>query len=219
MTESLLAWAYNHDNIEHPKYDTLSHSIFMTAKGTLIFALVGLAIRHTFIESDPSQSLVPIAPAIGLFLLAYLVIMISSRYLENGCISIYEFLWACNQSMLLAAIGCLTNDSTLIRIVLVVVSVDQLLWYIDLLGFIVKRKFYIGVAKYIIWPETSKMRLATTFHHIWFLPLCLWIIHPSAKYLSFTPQIYILSCAFSLVLAIIGRITTPKSITIKKAGE
>jgi hypothetical protein len=126
---------------------------------------------------------------------------------------------------LLSAIGCLTGDSFLIRTTLVVVSVDQLLWYlfyyeryIDMAGFMIKRKFYVGVAKYIIWPQTSKIRLSTTFHHIWFFPLCLFIIHPSAQYTTFNVDIYILSCILSLLLAIIGRISAPKEIEIIKPG-
>lgn len=54
--------------------------------------------------------------------------------------------------MLLAAFGLYTNDSVLIRAALVAVSVDQILWYIDVFSFITTRKFIIGVAKYIIWP-------------------------------------------------------------------
>lgn len=215
--KSWSVWAYDHTDHEHPKYDTLAHSSIMTAKGTLLFVIISLFIRYNFYEESPYH-LHWTAPYIGIFLLAYLVAMISTRYYENGCPAIYEFLWACNESMLLAAIGCLTGDSFLIRTTLVVVSVDQLLWYVDIIGYLIKRRFYVGVAKYIVWPETTKIRLATTFHHIWFLPLCLFVVHPTAKYTTFSPDIYILSCIFSLLLAIIGRISTPKQITIKKPG-
>jgi hypothetical protein len=43
------------------------------------------------------------------------------------------------------------GNSHLMRASIVVVSVDQLLWYIDILGYLIKKKFIIGVAKYIIW--------------------------------------------------------------------
>lgn len=86
--------------------------------------------------------------------------------------------------------------------------------YVDLGGFALKRKFYVGVAKYIIWPETTKIGLVTTSHHVWFLPLCLWVIHPTAKYSSFGISHFVLSCIFSQILIIIGRISTPKLITI-----
>lgn len=145
--------------------------------------------------------------------------MIGSRFLESGCIALYESLWACNQCILLAGIGCLTDDAFLIRTILIVVSVDQLLWYVDLTGFLIKRKFYVGVAKYIVWPETTKIRLATTYHHIWFLPLCLWLIHPTAKYETLGLSNYVLSCIWCQILVIIGRISTPKHITIKNEDK
>lgn len=44
------------------------------------------------------------------------------------------------------------QDSNLMRVSIVVVSIDQLLWYIDLTFYVVKGKFVIGVAKYIVWP-------------------------------------------------------------------
>ena len=83
-------------------------------------------------------------------------------------------------------------------------------------GFIIRRKFIIGVAKYIIWPETSKLRLATTFHHLWFMPLCLWEISPSIPYSGFNRDVYLYACLLCLGLALIGRISTPKEITISK---
>ena len=51
------------------------------------------------------------------------------------------------------------------------ISVDQVLWYVDLIGYVFTKKFVIGVAKYITWPETTKLRLMTSSHHLWFIPL------------------------------------------------
>lgn len=81
----------------------------------------------------------------------------------------------------MGAFAMIWEDSHLLRASIVVVSVDQLLWYIDLLGYAVKGKFYIGVAKYVIWPETSRLRLMTTFHHVWYIPLVLWLTFPSVN--------------------------------------
>ena len=51
------------------------------------------------------------------------------------------------------------GDAHLLRASVVAVAVDQVLWYyyfnsryVDIFGYIVKKKFVIGVAKYIIWP-------------------------------------------------------------------
>jgi hypothetical protein len=134
--KSWSSWAYDHSDHEHPKYDTLAHSLIMTLKGTLIYVLVSLLIRYKFYEVD-SYHLHWSAPYVGVFLLIYLGFMISSRYFESGCPAIYESLWACNQSILMAGIGCLTDDSLLIRTTLVVVSVDQLLWYLF---------YYLGIS-------------------------------------------------------------------------
>ena len=112
--------------------------------------------------------------------------------------------------MFMAAIGCFTGDDFVIRAVVVIVSTDQILWYFDLTGYVLKRKFYVGVSKYIVWPQTTKIRLLTTFHHIWFLPLCLFIVHPSTKYATFTLNVYLFSCMMSFLFMLIGRISCPK---------
>lgn len=98
----------------------------------------------------------------------------------------------------------------IIRVVQIIVSTDQFLWYIDLIGYAFKRKFYVGVAKYLVWPQTTKIRIATTFHHVFFLPLCLWVVHPNAKYTTFNLQVYLFSCLVSFLLIIIGRVSCPK---------
>jgi hypothetical protein len=82
--------------------------------------------------------------------------------------------------------------------------------YVDILGYLVKRKFVIGVAKYIIWPETTKLRLMTTFHHVWYIPLVLWLVSPSAGTCGFNMELFLLSFIMTLFLAIIGRISAPK---------
>lgn len=78
--------------------------------------------------------------------------MMTSRFIENGSVAIYEFLWACNQALLVGTFAMIVQNSHLLRASIVLVSIDQLLWYVDLVGFMIKRKFVIGVAKYIIWP-------------------------------------------------------------------
>jgi len=59
---------------------------------------------------------------------------------------------------------------------LLCIGIDQSLWYLDIGGFLLTGNFPIGVAKYITWPETTYMRLATATHHIWFLPLVMYCI-------------------------------------------
>lgn len=57
-----------------------------------------------------------------------------------------------------------------------IVSGDQLLWYIDIISYALTGKFIAGALTYLTYPENrsfSKTFFAS--HHIWFLPLCLWV--------------------------------------------
>ena len=149
-----MSWAYDHSDPKNIKYSTNSHAVYITASGTLLFLISFLLIRYTFFDYSNS-SLHWLSPYVSGFFILYLILMVSTRYYENGNPAIYEFLWACNECMLMAAIGLYLGDEELVRVSLISVSLDQLLWYIDMLSFTVKRKFVIGVAKYIIWPESA----------------------------------------------------------------
>jgi hypothetical protein len=56
------------------------------------------------------------------------------------------------------------------------VSVDQILWTVDVAGWLVTRalcgrgRWLIGVAQYLAWPSTTWARRASSTHHLWFLP-------------------------------------------------
>lgn len=44
------AWAYDHSDHEHPKYDSLGHSMLMAFKGSALFVFMALAIRYYFYD-------------------------------------------------------------------------------------------------------------------------------------------------------------------------
>ena len=54
------------------------------------------------------------------------------------------------------------------------VSIDQVLWYVDLSGRILTGKFPIGVAKYLTWKQTLWIDRLTCTHHLWTIPLFLY---------------------------------------------
>lgn len=113
----------------------------------------------------------------------------------------------------------IAQDSHLLRASIVLVSIDQLLWYVDLVGYLIKKKFIIGVAKYIIWPETTRLRLMTTFHHVWYIPLVLWLTSPSVSQCGLNIEVYLLCCVMSFALAFIGKISTPKEVIVTGHGH
>ena len=131
--------------------------------------------------------------------------------------SLYELRWACNLSLLMVGISLITGCSAVIRASMIVITTDQIPWYLDITGFILARKFPVGVAKYLTWEETTKLRIASTLHHLWFLPLSMWCVSPSAP--GFTCEIFLLAFSMVVTMATLGRFSTPKSIIIVDATK
>ena len=72
--------------------------------------------------------------------------MIIIRYKLNGPVSLYDMIWACNLAMLLAIVGIYKNNFNILSSSMILISIDQVLWYIDLLGYLLTKKFFIGVS-------------------------------------------------------------------------
>ena len=68
------------------------------------------------------------------------------------------------------------GNSILVGACLVAICLDQTLWYLDVLSYLVRRKWLIGVASYLVWPDTTYLKIFTTLHHLWFLPLGLFTL-------------------------------------------
>lgn len=51
-----------------------------------------------------------------------------------------------------------------------------MLWYLDVFGYILFKKFYIGVSAYLKWPDTPIIKKLTSTHHVWFIPLCFYLL-------------------------------------------
>ena len=86
---------------------------------------------------------------------------------------IHELNWACNSALILSSIGFSTCRPQLAVGAGIAVSIDQVLWYVDVFGYLIypKKKFLVGVCKYLTWTTTSWIRLATSTHHLWTIPL------------------------------------------------
>lgn len=79
------------------------------------------------------------------FVLGYFGILLSYRILQNrgndivqkACI--YENTWLCNMTLLMGAIGLYTGREIMVMAHVITVSIDQVLWYLDVLGWILFR--------------------------------------------------------------------------------
>ena len=86
------------------------------------------------------------AKKIGIFLIFYFLLLLCYRVLLNrsdkiqqiGCV--YECTWLCNSSLFFGAIGLLTGRHLLVQAHMITVSIDQVLWYVDLAGYAIFRK-------------------------------------------------------------------------------
>lgn len=100
--------------------------------GTLFFVIGVLVLEYIMRMVIHDVGKVHPMPAsadfIAVLLLGYLVVMISTRYTENGALALYEFLWACNLCMLLVCYGIYRRDRYLIGAAVITIATDQVLW-------------------------------------------------------------------------------------------
>eukprot|EP00920_Eleutheroschizon_duboscqi_P005642 GHVT01013204.1.p1 GENE.GHVT01013204.1~~GHVT01013204.1.p1 ORF type:complete len:392 (-),score=53.45 GHVT01013204.1:1098-2273(-) len=109
------------------------------------------------------------------FLILYWLALVLSRAIHTGPWMLYEACWACNAALLLSAVGLWLGQPLLVGVAACVVVLDQMLWYVDVTGYLFLGRFYVGVARYISWPQTPLMKKIFSTHHIWFLPYCAWL--------------------------------------------
>lgn len=83
--------------------------------------------------------------------------------------------WQCNVSLVIASIGAILGKNEIVSASVISVALDQTLWWVDVLTYILTRKFRVGVAKYLIWPETTWGKIVTSTHHLWFIPACVYL--------------------------------------------
>lgn len=113
-----------------------------------------------------------------------------------------------------------------------IVSGDQLAWYLDAVTYLMTGKFPIGAMTYLTYPENrsfSKRFFAT--HHIWFLPLCLWVCLLVQRYSASVGSVcsllqvtkthggmhessFMASCIMTAFLAVYCRLFTPFEVKV-----
>ena len=149
--------------------------------------------------------------AFGWPLAGYLLLLFAGRVWDSGYHNCYEMLWACNVAMACASVGVLTDRPRLVGAGWVMISLDQLLWYADILSRAIRgaehpKRWIIGVAKYLDAPETSVVKWWTAWHHLWFSPLCLYML----RFHGYVPpQSYLLNLGIMSVLGAVSRVATP----------
>ena len=113
--------------------------------------------------------------------LIYVLILLITRLTTNDkgvhrLSVLYEFTWLCNSALVFGSFALLTCRPLIAAGFAVAVSIDQILWWVDVLYFIISgfKTFPIGVCKYIFWPQTQWATKITCTHHFWTIPLLLY---------------------------------------------
>ena len=107
----------------------------------------------------------------------------------------YEYCWLCNFTLVASAIALKTHRPYLALTYCTVVSVDQFLWYVDLLYYCAigrwqrrlrqskknerprhRRRFLVGVCQYVFDEQVSWHTRVTCTHHLWTIPFVVWSV-------------------------------------------
>jgi len=198
-------------------YDELPRSIVVLVFGLILISVMSLWICDALGDTPTANpSFLQFGREnrnVALFFAIYFLILAVFRTIQLGGHVPYEMLWGCNVGMALVVVGVFTSRPLLLGAAVCTVAVDQFCWYFDVLTFFVLGKCKVGVAKYLLWPETTWMTKLTSTHHLWFIPLCLYALY---GYGGVRPWSQLLSMVVGSSLVIFCRLLTPKSVPGKE---
>jgi len=136
---------------------------------------------------------------------------------------LYELTWLCNSTLVigsitLGAFHSSDNNWLFRRRPLVAtaccigVSIDQVLWYVDLLGILTCRKFPVGVMKYLTWSQTLWIDRLTCTHHLWTIPLIIYATKNEQLLVGL--DAFLLSSCIVTIKVVLSRWLTPHCIQV-----
>eukprot|EP01053_Blabericola_migrator_P003551 Blabericola_migrator_1__3550@NODE_2053_length_3353_cov_218_206634_g50_i1_p2_GENE_NODE_2053_length_3353_cov_218_206634_g50_i1NODE_2053_length_3353_cov_218_206634_g50_i1_p2_ORF_typecomplete_len365_score51_14_NODE_2053_length_3353_cov_218_206634_g50_i122583352 len=129
------------------------------------------AAYWSFGGTEGPESSIRIRNAASIFLVIYHFCILGLRTAALGWQNIYEALWGCNIGLVVGAAGLYFNRPLWAGGMIFALAIDQMLWYVDVICYLIKGKFPIGVAAYLTWEETHIFKKITCAHHLWFTPL------------------------------------------------
>jgi len=231
----------------YPIIAAIIHHVLST--NILLVLHDNLFYQSSTLPNGPQESPSNSNNLIAYFLLFYYTTTLILRYFSNNAAkTLYETMWLCNTTLLVGGFySFITNRVTLSLGYVIAVCIDQVLWYVDLTFWFLsgRKKFPIGVAKYITWPSTPWTVKLTCTHHLWTIPTFLFVFSRSNKdYTTSMANIeddleqldaentkimilnwntslrcYFLSCVVVTIHVILSRWLTPYSIMIHDSSS
>ena len=218
-TTSTTLWICGEASSKHPKHShTWVHGIVAYLLGLLCSVGLGIyVVDHQWIANTP-ETVSPQHDVLGYGLFVYQLAMVVCRAYVKGPEELYNQLWACNAGMALATTGILSHKPIFVGAAIGVVAIDQMLWYFDCLFKLTTGSFKIGVAKYLEWPETPMVQKIFSWHHLWFLPVCIYYLRNTGNGTMPNGSLY-LAMIGVFSMGLISRILTPRDLNINMCFE
>lgn len=172
---AFLKWL-THGGPKHPKHRGWLHPLVVFVVHYSVMSVLSVAAHDWLVEQYYTNESAPVChvddslqtqrtlSALGFF--AYAVALLLCRLFfkapEPGQKAttdwsvLYDYCWMCNGTLWLGAWALYTGRPILASALCIAVGVDQILWYVDVAGFLSIGKFPVGVAKYLLWPQNAK---------------------------------------------------------------
>ncbi|CAG9315697.1 unnamed protein product [Blepharisma stoltei] len=151
-----------------PKHQSYAHPIvsYLITITSCFFLLWKLSDEK---DTKPTSTQLKL----GIFLFIYAFIVFISRWRQDKQIAIYDMFWQCNVSLIITALSSILGRIDIMCAGAAAVALDQTLYWLDAISFLLTGKFKLGVARYLTWKETTWTKVLTATHHLWFIPLTL----------------------------------------------
>ena len=216
-------WLQADEKKTSPKHkDNYYHAILSLLCGFLGSVGLGyMAVEYNIVANDSVATDADFSgkyTLTGYLLAIYHVVMILCRTWVKGPEELYNQMWACNCGMALATVGIFSCQRILVGAAVAVVSIDQCLWYIDCILKLCTGKFHVGVARYLEWPETPFVQKVFSWHHLWFLPVCIFYLRNTGPG-NMPADSLKLAMIGVFSMGIISRILTPRELNINMCFE
>eukprot|EP00929_Paragymnodinium_shiwhaense_P001853 TRINITY_DN102062_c0_g1_i1.p1 TRINITY_DN102062_c0_g1~~TRINITY_DN102062_c0_g1_i1.p1 ORF type:complete len:313 (-),score=31.93 TRINITY_DN102062_c0_g1_i1:261-1136(-) len=198
------------------KHRTLQHPVICCVILYLCMAATGLSADHYLCGKLIGEF--PAAPYAILALLWHFSFIVVLRCRgETASVSqdVYHLMFSCNFSMPLAALAIYLQKPVLLCAQGILVAIDQVLWYVDILGYALTGKMPIKVIGYLFWPTTPWSRRITCFHHVLFEPLVV-VVLARGDYGIPLGSGFVVALLQTIVCQVICRYTTPLEVDVAK---
>ena len=122
-----------------PKHRGIIHPAFSLLSTLAAWGATVVLSSSSDTRSELSDDARDFWKKIGHFFIVYFSVLLGTRLKAEGVSSFYDMMWACNISMFTTAIGLYKANPEIIGAGIACVSIDQTLWWFDILSYIITR--------------------------------------------------------------------------------